>query len=167
MAKKRANFLAIFKQKIELSVYFFTQTDSTRTVQSSALCRSRRALSIHILWQNLASIQPLTSPFKFARSPRTDRLIITDRLPRPGRRCLLLRTAEHIAELADNVAEFKSYGFLTLVSWVLIHTRQHRSPSPVVRCAGRFRVLRVRGGHRGGHWLLARPPPLPRAPAKL
>ena len=26
----------------------------------------------HILLQNLASIQPLTSPIKFARSPRTD-----------------------------------------------------------------------------------------------
>ena len=38
-------------------------------MQRSALCRSRRELSklTHILLQNLASIQPRTSPVKFAR----------------------------------------------------------------------------------------------------
>ena len=41
-------------------------------MQRSALCRSRRELSNVYYLQNLASIQPLTSPFKFARSPRTD-----------------------------------------------------------------------------------------------
>ena len=39
-------------------------------MQRSALCRSRRELSICL--ENLASIQPRTSPVKFARSPRTD-----------------------------------------------------------------------------------------------
>ena len=52
--------MAIFDEKIEIRafqllplfifsmfifVYFFTQTDPTRTVQRSALCRSRRELS--------------------------------------------------------------------------------------------------------------------------
>ena len=38
-------------------------------MQRSALCRSRRELSKHIFLQNMASIQPRTSPLKFARSP--------------------------------------------------------------------------------------------------
>ena len=52
-------------------VYFFTQTDSTRTVQRSAFCRSRRDLSneylvlFSIYLQNLASMQPKTIPDKF------------------------------------------------------------------------------------------------------
>ena len=39
---------------------------------SSALCRSRRGFPTSIYLQNLASVQPKTSPFKFARSPCTD-----------------------------------------------------------------------------------------------
>ena len=39
-----------------------------RAVQKSALCRSRRELSNDYLLANLASIQPRTSPVKFAAS---------------------------------------------------------------------------------------------------
>ena len=53
-------FKAIFKQKLSL--------DPTRTVQRSALCRSRRELSNEYLLAKLVSIQPRTSPVKSARS---------------------------------------------------------------------------------------------------
>ena len=56
-SKKTTNNSAIFNEKLRLEngalfifsmfifVYFFTQTDPTRTVQRSALCRSPRELS--------------------------------------------------------------------------------------------------------------------------
>ena len=62
--KKRANFLAIFKQKIELSVYFFTQTDSTRTVQRSVFYRSRRELSNAYLIAKFGFDTAENEPFK-------------------------------------------------------------------------------------------------------
>ena len=62
--------MASFDEKIEIRertlfifsmfifVYFFTQTDPTRTVQRSALCRSRRELSnvpfLNILFEKIA-----------------------------------------------------------------------------------------------------------------
>ena len=52
---------------------FWRKFWALRTVQRSALCRSRRELFQRIFTcKNLASIQPRTSPAKFARSPCTD-----------------------------------------------------------------------------------------------
>ena len=50
--------MAIFDEKIEIRerfifVYFFTQTDPTRTVQRNALCRSRRELSKEYLFAKI------------------------------------------------------------------------------------------------------------------
>ena len=58
-----------------LSMFFpgFWGFDS-KTVQRSALCRSRRELSNEYLLANLASIQPRTSPVKFAKAPSNSRI---------------------------------------------------------------------------------------------
>ena len=67
-------FLPLFIFSMFIFVYFFNQMDPMRTVQRSAFCRSRRELSnAYLFLQILASIQPRTSPVKFARSPCTDR----------------------------------------------------------------------------------------------
>ena len=75
-----SRFLVFFLFGVVLARPFFphfSHTDS-KTVQRSALCRSRRELSneiaipTSIYLQNLASIQPRTSLVKFARCPRTD-----------------------------------------------------------------------------------------------
>ena len=50
----------------KLLVKFLTKNLDCRAVQRSALCRSRRELSNAYFLQNLASIQPRTSPLKFA-----------------------------------------------------------------------------------------------------
>ena len=62
--KQLANFLAIFKQNIELREYFFTQTDPTRTVQRTAFCRSRRELSNAYLLAKFGFDTTENEPFK-------------------------------------------------------------------------------------------------------
>ena len=72
-----SRFLVFFLFRVVLARPFFPQFSpvDSKAVQRSALCRSRRELSneyFTIYLQNVASIQPRTSPEKFARSPRTD-----------------------------------------------------------------------------------------------
>ena len=67
-----------------------------------------------IFLQKLASIQPLTSPVKFARSPRIDPLIITDPPGTCGSNCsrcaAVSRFAAYAVESIATASSVSSYG---------------------------------------------------------